>query len=394
MFYVPLTPAPGNIIGMETQENSVPGMVCFCKHSTTRLALVLPKLDVAASLAASASAVAQMQLLANWLAAAGLPAAPWQPDPAWLELSLPKLSLNVSAMATLSAFAQLRAGALVLGIDILVPGQANALTRLAATLNARLMALAAVGAGEIGGAALLNPGAWAQLSAALNASAQVQAALQLGLFPTPPPSGPPLSIWRGFLSQLRALLPMIAVAGQLGLSASVNLAEELGPMLRTMLGIRMPALTASMSLMASLTTALTAVASLKLGLGVDPLQLGLPAVRLLVSARVTATADAVRQQCGMSLARLLAMLLAELPRPPYCPTLMAPPAVVHAAAALNLPPITWQIPAISALPVLRVGLPVVALTAQLQSAMGIAPALTPCGGGCDAAALLGAALAA
>jgi hypothetical protein len=329
-----------------------------------------------------------MQLLANWLGQFGLPAAPWEPDEAWLDLELPTLSLSASAMATLSAFAQLRVGALGLGIDLLVPGQANAFARLVATVSARLAAMLSA---NLSASLSLNAGAWTQLSATLTAVAQVQAALQLGIFPSPP-AGPPLALWRPFLIRLRALLPMIAISGQLGLSMSANLAVELGAMLRLMLRVpmpTMPSLSLSFSLMASLTAALSAIAQLKLSLGIDPLAIGLPAVRLMVAERVTATANAIQQSFGLSLPNLLAML----PRIEYCPTLMAPPAVVNAAMALNLPPITWQVPAVADLPVLSLGLPVVAFTTQLSAALDIAPSLSPCGAACDAASVLSAALA-
>jgi hypothetical protein len=192
------------------------------------------------------------------------------------------------------------------------------------------------------------------------------------------------------LIRLRALLPMIAISGQLGLSMSANLAVELGAMLRLMLRIPMPTMPAlSLSLMASLTAALSAIAQLKLSLGIDPLVIGLPAVRLMVAERVTATANAIQQSFGLSLPNLLAML----PRIEYCPTLMAPPAVVNAAMALNLPQLNWQVPAVADLPVLSLGLPVVAFTAQLSAALDIAPSLSPCGATCDAASVLSAALA-
>jgi hypothetical protein len=358
-------------------------MVCFCKDAMGKLQLTLPKLDVAADASLALDMAMDMQLLANWLGQFGLPAAPWEPDEAWLDLELPTLSLSASAMATLSAFAQLRVGALGLGIDLLVPGQANAFARLAATLSARLSAMLSTSLS-------LNAGAWTQLSATLTAVAQVQAALQLGIFPSPP-AGPPLALWRPFLIRLRALLPMIAISGQLGLSMSANLAAELGAMLRLMLRVPMPTMlpSLSLSLMASLTAGLSAIAQLKLSLGIDPLAVGLPAVRLMVAERVTATANAIQQSFGLSLPNLLAML----PRIEYCPTLMAPPAVVNAAIALNLPPISWQVPAVADLPVLSLGLPVVAFTTQLSAALDISPSLSPCGAICDAASVLNAALA-
>jgi hypothetical protein len=346
-----------------------------------RLQVALPSLH--ADLDVSVAMAADMQLLANWLAQFGLPAAPWEPDEAWLDLQLPTLTLSASAMATLSAFAQLRAGALGLGIDLLVPGQATAFARLAATLNARLSAMMSLSA-----ALSFNAGAWTQLSAVLTATAQVQAALALGIFPSPPP-GPALGPWRPFLLKLRALLPAIAISTQLGLNLSANLAVELGAMLRVMLRVPMPALP-SLSLMCSLTGALSAVAQIRLALGIDPLAIGLPAVRLMVAERVAVTAQAVQSSLGLSLPNLLA-LLGRLPRLDYCATLMAPPAVVNAAMALNLPPINWAVPALVDLPILSLGLPVVAFNAQLSAALNIGPARVPCPV-CDAGAVLSAAL--
>jgi hypothetical protein len=385
-------------------------MVCFCKNTTSKLQLALPQLvvaadlnltvaaDLSASLAVIDPAAAALQSIAGWLAALGLPAAPWQPDPAWLDLPLPTLSLNANAMATISAFAQLRADMLAqFGIDLLIPAQATALVRLVATLSARLSAVLAVDATLV---ASLTASAkvWAQLSATLIAVAQVEAALALNLLPTPPPPGPPLSLWRAFLQQLRALLPLIAVAAQLNLDLTADISVQLAAMLRVMLRIQLPALNVALpmpalSLMANLTATLSAVAQLRLALGVDPLVVGVAEVRAMVAARVTATARLVEQTLGLSLPALLAALL-QLPRPPYCATLMAPPAVIKAVMSIiasghasALAAISWQVPAVASLPVLSVGLPVVSLTAQLNAALGLTASLTPCGSGCDAAAL-------
>jgi hypothetical protein len=359
-------------------------MVCLCKSAMAQLQLALPQLDVSASV--EIAAAADIGVLAGWLAQFGLPAAPWEPDIAWLDVQLPTISLSASAMATLSAFAQLRAMALALGLDLLVPTQALAFTRLVATLDARLSAMLSAMLSS-GASPLIDASAWMQLSATLTATAQVEAALQLGLFPQPPP-GPPLALWRPFLASLRPLLPMIAITGQLGISLSADLAIELGAMLRPMLQIQLPPMpAASLSLMASLTASLAAIAQIGLSLGIAPLEVGLPEVRLMVAARVSATVSAIEASLGLSLPNLLAIL----PQIPYCPTLMAPPAVVSAAMSLNLPALNWQVPVATDLPVLRVGLPSLAFAAQLNAALGISAALGPCPI-CDAAALLGALL--
>jgi hypothetical protein len=371
-------------------------MVCFCKHTMTALHLALPKLgasaSAAASLSASVSASASIHdtglaALTAWLAKHGLPAAPWQPDPAWLDVQLPKPTLNAGAIATLQAFAQLHTLALALGMDLTVAAEATAFARLAATLNARLAAMLPQLSGPV------SPTAWLKLSAMLSASVQVTEAVRLGLFPvapalTVPETGPQLSVWRAFLSALRALLPVIAIANQLHLTLTANLSDQLSPMIRAMLRIPMPVMTANLSLMASLTAVLSAIAQLRLGLGIDPLEAGLPAVQAMVSARVSAAAMLVEQTTHMSLRELLDVL----PKMPvaYCPTLMAPQAVVSAAVSLNLPPLTWQVPPMASLPVLSTGLPVAAFCTQLNAAMNLQASTRPCASGCDAARLLGA----
>lgn len=366
-------------------------MVCFCKHTMGQLQLALPRLDVSAEL--DLALAADMQGIFNWLGMLGLPAAPWQPDELWLDIELPTLSLNASAMATISAFAQLRASLLAqFGIDILIPGQANAFARLTATLNARLSAMLEANIGLS-----LNASAWMELSATLTAVAQVEAALSLGLFPSPPALGPPLALWRPFLFRLRALLPLISASIQLGLTLSAELAVELSAMLQVMLRIQLPAFpTASLSLMANLTAALSAVAQINASLGIDALTIGLPAVRAMVQARLTATARLVESGTGLSLSALLALLLRLLPQMEFCATLMAPPAVVNAAMSINaqaLASMNWNVPLAANLPVLSIGLPVVSFTAQLNAALGLSASAAPCVI-CDAAAVLRAGLAA
>ena len=82
-------------------------MLCFCHNALQPLGLGLPSLNLSVSVAMPKANLALG--LANWLGARALPAAPWQPGPDWLALQLPRLQLNASAMATISALAQLRA---------------------------------------------------------------------------------------------------------------------------------------------------------------------------------------------------------------------------------------------------------------------------------------------
>jgi len=339
-------------------------MVCMCLDTMAGLESALAGLGLGVDLAASANLDANLDvsldasldvdvglsadadllgLIARWLAKFGLPAAPWQPDPAWLDVELPTLSLSASAMATISAFAQLRASVqATLGIDLLVTAQAKAFTRLAATLGARLDALLAADASAGAAASALasasaSAGASAlqQLSATLSACAQVQAALNLGLLPAPPPPGPPLALWRPFLVKLRPLLPLISASSQLGVDLSADISAQLAATLRVIMKITLPAFPLpSLQVMASLTATLSAVANINETLGVDASAVGVAQIRAMVQARVQALAGAVASSTGLDLAALLA-LLNRLPRPEFSAALMAPAVVVKAALSIN-----------------------------------------------------------
>ena len=87
-----------------------------------------------------------VQALDRWLAAHGLPAKPWQPEPHWINLQLPKTSANldVHGITTISTFAQLHQSVLEkFGIDLLKPDQVNAFVRVVTTMNERLKSLEA-----------------------------------------------------------------------------------------------------------------------------------------------------------------------------------------------------------------------------------------------------------
>ena len=171
-----------------------------------------------------------------------------------------------------------------------------------------------------------------------------------------------------------------------------------------MLTARLPELpAANLSVMASLSAQLSAMASLAASLGIAPLHIGLPAVQAMVSVRLSAVLAALSARFGVNpaapdlLAALPATIMNDLPMLPYCPTVAVTPAVVQAAMTMNaeaVAALTWRAPALTSLPLLVVGLPVVSLSAQLSAALGISAAVTPCPYGCDANMALQAAFAA
>jgi hypothetical protein len=370
-------------------------MGCFCHKSTLSLGALLPSLNLSAALALPGMNV-PLGLSAH-LSAAGLPCLPWAPEPAWLTLPLPQMKLSMPAVATISAMASLRAQVLAqFGIDLLIPGQALALARIVATLNARLALMASANLN-------FNPLAWLQLAQLNAAIDQITLALSLGvLLPSASltlaltlPGGVPMPRWGSFLALLLALCPMIAATANLNVSLSAT--AQLAAALRIMAKLSLPALVAP-ELMFSLTAALSAVASLQasLGLGMGiALKLGLPAIQLRVQAKLAALLPTLSAHFGINLAgvglpNLLALLLSLLPKLPLVPTTFATSAVVnlamqaHAVAALN-----WQVPL--SIPAVKIGLPVLAFAASLKASLGISAVLpSPCGSGCDAAKLASA----
>jgi hypothetical protein len=368
-------------------------MGCFCHATLGPLTLALPQLSLSEQLNLQGAAIPLS--LSAWLSARGMPSLPWQPDPNWLTLPLPRLQLSMQAVATISAMAQLRAQVLAqFGIDLLLPGQARAFARIIATLNARLSMLASLHAN-------FNPLAWIQLARLSSAIDQVQLALQAGLLAPPAnlmlsltlPGGLPMVSWRSLLAQLRMLAPMIAALAQLNISVSET--AQLSAALRALVQLQLPALVAP-QFMASVTAALSAVAQLQasLGLTMSPLSLGFPALVLRVQAKLALLLPALSAHLGInlgsgaSLASLIAELLALLPNLPVMPTSLATSEVVQAALrAQVLASLNWQVPA--TLPSLQIALPACAFAAQLSAALGINAVLpSPCASGCDAASLM------
>jgi hypothetical protein len=378
-------------------------MGCFCHASVAPLGNLLGQLrasglvSVQAGVAAPALRGANIaSALAAWLAQHGLPAAPWAPDPSWLNTPLPQVPLSLHQVATISALAQLQAQSMSqLGINLMQPAGVHAFARVIATLQARLAAIAALpGMGAFSAAPLLR------LAASMNAITQVQAALQAGVLPPSPaqltafsmPGGLPMARWTSFLAQLRKLAAMIAAAAHLNVSLSDTTA--LSAAVRALARIQLPTIPpAQAQLMAQLTSTLSAQASLQAALGIAPGSMSLPQLTAMVQARLNAMLTAVAQAFGMSLRGLtpeaaLAALMGLLPKMPPAPTSFATPAVVSAALnAHALTNLNWNVPPI--LPSTQIGLPANAFAAQLATALNLKPVLpSPCASGCDAARIM------
>ena len=294
-------------------------MGCFCHKSLLSLGALLPSLDISASLALPGMGIPLG--LSAYLNAAALPAEPWMPDPGWLTLPLPQLKLSMQAVATISAMASLRAQVLAqFGIDLLIPGQAMAMARIVATLNARMSLMANI-----------NPLAWLELARLNAAIDQVNLALSLGLLlPSPSmmlsltvPGGIiPMPRWTSFTRAAEGAVPddrrhrarlHRQPVGNLHGALRRGAAHH-GPAVA-------PRARSPRDRWRGLTAALSAVASLQASLGISPLMLGFPAIQLRVQA------EARRPEMPMLSAHFgISASPAQLPR---AATVAAAPAPRH-----------------------------------------------------------------
>ena len=182
-------------------------MGCFCKQAVDALNRLPPRMvEQQQETAQEPTPDAELIIAASqWLSARWLPAEPWQPDPAWLDIELPPPPLPPDALAVLCAIVE--AGEqcqTVLGIDPADPADFRGLTRIVATLNRRTEALRELAADDQPWSAIaaLNGHADAVVAAAATKVFEKQAGQEEDV---------PLTPWRPFLTQLKALAPLVAI---------------------------------------------------------------------------------------------------------------------------------------------------------------------------------------
>ena len=371
-------------------------MGCFCRMTMTPLASELSKLRKAAPAEtdktepdkAEQAATEKVTALADWLAARGLPAAPWKPDPAWRALRLPTPQMSPAALTTISGLTHLRAEALrQCGTDLLDPTQAEAFRRVVATMNERFRKQPPPP---------VDPRDWTQLARQNDTADRLAQAMKEGLLkPTPQqqqeynePAGVPMREWGGLLRPLRQLAPLIAAARQL--DADEEDPAQLAEGLRKLSRVKLPPL-AEPERMEELGRVLSAAQRLRTSLGEDTLEQGLAAVRERVRKKVAALARALERDYPGAADEPVEHMLARLPKLAVTPTPLATPAVVEAARKMEkLAAVTWKVP--EDMPLVREGLATSRLIEHMKTALGNSPVrATPCGSQCDAAALLRAA---
>lgn len=340
------------------------------------------------------------QGVAQWLAARDLPVAkPWTPEPAWQQTPLPQTRMGPREVATISALAHLRAQAQSqFGVDLLHPAQAHAFSRIVATMNARLAALASR-------PAMSNFSAqpWTRLASLNEAVDRVTAALHAGtLNPTPAqlvalthPGGQPMAQWAPLVSRLRQLAPLIAASRQLQTSPTDP--SQLAAAVKTLSQVSVPPPpAAAQQIMANLTAAMSAQARLQASLGVNPSQAGYGAAAAAVRAKLNTALRMLAEQTGVRLQgaqpeAVEHMVLSRLPAiPPQPGSLASAEAVKAAQGSGALAALTWKVP--HSLPATANGLTACSFVAAVQEALGTqAVQAHPCGSSCDAARLMAAA---
>ena len=254
-------------------------MSCFCIASLP----ALPSLNLDASLSISVSAQASLDLYAQ--ISAGLPDLPW-PDlrlpglrlPGLRLPELPSLDISAGVMATLAATAQLKAMAQAsLGIDLTTSFGITSIARLVATLDARMSAIAALN---------LNFAGWIQLAQINSVSLELSAVFQACLNVDARASAvfnmvvPPLS-WN--VPSLPHISALLALSADLDVELIASLAATASAVAQATANITM-----DLSAVASLAAGVSAIARLSASLGVNPLQVGLPRIRVLVAANFSA----------------------------------------------------------------------------------------------------------
>ena len=361
-------------------------MGCFCRDA-------LPPSPAPYDAARDAGLAVEPQVplvaaLATWLSRRWLPAAqPWAPDPAWLDLTLPEPPLPPAAMSVLLALAVARQTVMqAVQLDPLVPGDVVRLSRIVATLNRRTDALRPL-------AEDWRP--WSALARLDGEVATVRTALDAGLFEPEQvrverevrasPLDPSLPAWRGLLSGLLGLAPLVALTATLRIELSdPDWAVLLGAAVRQLRMVALPVL-ADAPVVLRVLARNDAIGRLHAG---GLLQAGgleaLPfrEARQAVAARLRAVQarlpEGVRLEAG-GLAGVPALL------PNMSLVVNAP--MVAAVAGLVLPRLDWQVPGYDTLPLLTSGGPAASLV-KAMAALGPSPVrAAPCGRDCDAAGL-------
>ncbi len=356
------------------------GVSCFCKTSMSAFSLALPSLDISAAVNLSASAKAAMALDAWLTARAGVTGL----NPGWPALPLPQINLSANAIMSMALLTQLRAQVLArLGLDLTIAGQATAFARIAATLDARISAMAAMGINLN-----INLAPWLQLAQLNAALLRIQAAVSAGLFATINlNASAALSLSAGFGPFFARLTPL-AMLLSASASAHLNAAAiaQMSASLRALASIRLPSLPSlNLTAMCQLSAGLSAIAQLRLAFGVDPIKLGFPAIRAMVGATMTATIAMLARlgiHLSANLSESLALGMPGLPIPSF-----AINAVVQAVMALDLTAVaSLNLNALASANLMS-GLGASALAINLSEALNLSAALAPCGV-CDAGAIM------
>lgn len=345
-------------------------MGCFCRVPLSRLDEPVPEAEPESRPPRSELAEA----VSAWFTARWLPAEPWQPDPAWLDIPVPELPMPQAGLGVLLALVQARATCRkVLGVDIARPDTSMRLARVVATLDLRLPDLRRFLAAD------RRP--WDELAMLLHhadtirkaAASVANQARQDERLAEPAPA--PSPAWRKQAARVKLLAPLVAI----GTAAEIDFAQpdavrQLAELVLRLRQVTLPPL-ADIAVVLRLVARLDAIGRIRDILGFDPAPLPFQQVCDAVQSQVEDALDRVPD------ARLAEGTLVGMPPAALNLSTLLNPATVQATARLPvaaLARLDWQVPDFEAFDLLRVGAPVLALTRAFVS-VGIDPiAQRPC----------------
>lgn len=237
---------------------------------------LVPNLGLDTDLAVNLSASAQSAFALHEQICIGLPQLPPPPG-----LPVPQISISIELLAALTAMAQLNAQAGgALGIDLSTSFGITAIARLAATLDARLAAIAGLN---------LNLEPWIQIarvnSVALSLTAIFEACLHgsastaFNVVAVPPAWGGP---------SVPLLSALVSIAAQMNVDLDPGFLASLQT---TAAAIADVSVDISIEDAAGLVAGASAIAQLGASLGVNPLQAGFASVRAMVASNFSAMAS-------------------------------------------------------------------------------------------------------
>ena len=313
-----------------------------------------------------------MPAIHEWLSSRLLPARAWEPDPDWMDVDLPDPPMPPEALGVLVNLVQTyRTTQDELQLDLTDPEAASKLTRIVATLNRRTPILEA----------LADDRPWEQVALYNDQIEAVHDAVVNNVIGNAQEVAdtPPVSPWRPLIRKLRALAPLVAVAGLTEIDPADT--DALAQLVRKLRAVALPPLEDPVLVLRTISR-LSAVARLRSSFGADPRTVPFERVKRALERKAAAVQAMLPENIRMEDGNLVGMPLHEAN-----PSQLVNADIIEQAQKIVPDQMRWQPPPRDELDLLTVAAPVLALT-RAMTAIGPSPIRTsPCGHTCDAGAV-------